>query len=157
MNDNVLGQVSHVNKGLVAHLTFVRPHIVVVTDVIGQLTGLHKPARFYHMVSKGFSKGVTVIQMKTYFVILRPFAAAIAHERFFPSVLADVSNQRTGLGEGLAAYIAHTGLLTWKSRRNGSLIPTTNPIHCFFNAMMGDMFRDHLCECARASVELQGH
>lgn len=56
MNDNVLGQVSHVNKGLVAHVTFVRPDVVVMTNVIGQLTGLNKPAQINHMVSKGFQK-----------------------------------------------------------------------------------------------------
>lgn len=56
VNDDVLGQISHVNKGLVAHLTFVRPDVVVVTNVIGQLTGLHEPAQINHMVSKGFQQ-----------------------------------------------------------------------------------------------------
>lgn len=43
VNDDVLRQVSHINKSLVAHLTFVRADVVVMADVIGQLTGLHKP------------------------------------------------------------------------------------------------------------------
>lgn len=45
VNDNVLRQVSHINKCLVAHLTLVRPDIVVMPNVIGQLTGLHKPVQ----------------------------------------------------------------------------------------------------------------
>lgn len=45
MNDNVLRQVSHINKCLVAHPTLVRPDIVVMPNVIGQLTGLHKPVQ----------------------------------------------------------------------------------------------------------------
>lgn len=65
VNDNVLGQVSHVNKGLVAHVTFVRPDVVVMTNVIGQLTGLNKPAQINHVVSKGFQK--STIQMDANF------------------------------------------------------------------------------------------
>lgn len=68
VNDNVLGQVSHVNKGFIAHLTFVRPYVVVVTNVIGQLTGLHKPIQIKHITN--VSKLLAVVQMKTNFAIL---------------------------------------------------------------------------------------
>lgn len=84
MNDNVLGQVSHVNKGFIAHLTFVWPDVVVVTNVIGQLTGLHKPARINHMVSKGFQG--TVTQVKTNFALLstRTFCRSGRTHKVFP-------------------------------------------------------------------------
>ncbi len=45
VNDNVFRQVSHINKCLVTHPTLVRPDIVVMPNVIGQLTGLHKPVQ----------------------------------------------------------------------------------------------------------------
>lgn len=45
VNDDVLRQVSHINKCLVAHLTLVRADVVVMANVIGQLTRLHKPAQ----------------------------------------------------------------------------------------------------------------
>lgn len=35
VNDNVLRQVSKINKRLVAHVTLVRADIVVMSDVIG--------------------------------------------------------------------------------------------------------------------------
>lgn len=41
--DDVLGQVSYIHESLVAHLALVWPDIVMMSDVIGQLTGLHKP------------------------------------------------------------------------------------------------------------------
>lgn len=117
MNDNVLGQVPHVNKSLVAHVTFVRTDVVVMTNVIGQLTRLNKPAQICHVVSKGFQKsnsdGHQFCDTRH-----RPFAAAIAHVGFLPSVLADVSDQGAGLGEGLATDITHTGLLTWENRNH---------------------------------------
>lgn len=45
MNDDMLGQISYIHKRLVAHMALVRPHIVMVTDVISKLTGLHKPVQ----------------------------------------------------------------------------------------------------------------
>lgn len=45
VNDDVLRQVSHINKCLVTHLTLVRADVVVMANVIGQLTRLHKPAQ----------------------------------------------------------------------------------------------------------------
>lgn len=38
MNDDVLGQIANIDKGLVADVTLVWPDVVVVTDVVGQLT-----------------------------------------------------------------------------------------------------------------------
>lgn len=64
MNDNVLRQVSNINKCLVAHVTLVRPDIVVMTNVIGQLAGLHKPAQITHINICRF-KEFKVIQMET--------------------------------------------------------------------------------------------
>lgn len=42
---DVFGEVPHVNKCLIAHLTFVWTNIVVMANVISQLTGLHKPVK----------------------------------------------------------------------------------------------------------------
>ena len=39
----MLGQVSHVDEGLVAHITLVWTDVVMVTNVIGQLAGLDEP------------------------------------------------------------------------------------------------------------------
>lgn len=43
--DDVLRQVSHINKRFVACLALVWTDIVMMPDVIGQLTGLHKPVQ----------------------------------------------------------------------------------------------------------------
>ena len=43
MDDDVLGQVSHVDKCLIAHITLVWTDVVMVTNVIGQLAGLDEP------------------------------------------------------------------------------------------------------------------
>lgn len=64
MNDDVLRQVSHINKCLIAHVTLVWPDIVMMSNVIGQLTGLNKS-----------------------------FATAITHIGLLSSVLADVSDE----------------------------------------------------------------
>lgn len=45
MNDDVLRQVSHIDKCLVAHVTLVWADVVMMPNVIGQLTGLHKPGQ----------------------------------------------------------------------------------------------------------------
>lgn len=39
----MLGEIPNVDKGLVADVTLVWPDVIMVTDVIGQLTGLDKP------------------------------------------------------------------------------------------------------------------
>ena len=39
----MLGQVSHVDKCLIAHITLVWTDVVMVTNVIGQLAGLDEP------------------------------------------------------------------------------------------------------------------
>lgn len=64
VNDDVLRQVSHINKRLIAHVTLVWPDIVMMSNVIGQLTGLYKS-----------------------------FSTAITHIGFLSSVLADVSDE----------------------------------------------------------------
>ena len=43
MNDNVLGKITDVDECLVADMADMWPDVVVVSDVIGQLTGLYKP------------------------------------------------------------------------------------------------------------------
>lgn len=43
VDDDVLGQVAHVDEGFVADRTFVGPDVVVVTDVVGQLARLDEP------------------------------------------------------------------------------------------------------------------
>lgn len=43
VDDDVLGQVAHVDEGFVADGALVGPDVVVVTDVVGQLAGLDKP------------------------------------------------------------------------------------------------------------------
>lgn len=40
----MLGQVPHIHEGLAAHAALVRPNVVVVANVIGQLAGLDEPA-----------------------------------------------------------------------------------------------------------------
>lgn len=61
----------------------MRPDIVVMTDVIGQLAGLDEP-----------------------------FATAVTHIRFFSGMLAYVSNERTGLCKASSANQTQTGLFT---------------------------------------------
>lgn len=43
VDDDVLGQVAHVDEGFVADGAFVGPDVVVVTDVVGQLARLDEP------------------------------------------------------------------------------------------------------------------
>lgn len=43
VDDDVLGQVTHVDEGFVADGAFVGPDVVVVTDVVGQLARLDEP------------------------------------------------------------------------------------------------------------------
>lgn len=54
VDDDVLGQVSEINKGLVAHVTLVWADVVVVADVIGQLTRLHEPVERKRCVLSAF-------------------------------------------------------------------------------------------------------
>lgn len=49
MNDDVLGKISDIDKSLVTHVTLVRSNVVMMPNVIGQLTGLHKPAGEKHI------------------------------------------------------------------------------------------------------------
>jgi hypothetical protein len=44
VDDDVLGQVPHVHKGLAAHAALVGTDVVMVANVIGQLAGLDEPA-----------------------------------------------------------------------------------------------------------------
>lgn len=44
VDDDVLGQVPHVHKGLAAHAALVGADVVMVANVIGQLAGLDKSA-----------------------------------------------------------------------------------------------------------------
>lgn len=44
VDDDVLGQVTHIHEGFAAHAALVRTDIVVVANVIGQLAGLDKSA-----------------------------------------------------------------------------------------------------------------
>lgn len=44
MDDDVLGQVPDIDEGLTANAALVRPDVVMVANVIGQLAGLDKSA-----------------------------------------------------------------------------------------------------------------
>lgn len=44
VDDDVLGQIPHVDKGLAAHAALVWADVVMVADVVGQLARLDKPA-----------------------------------------------------------------------------------------------------------------
>lgn len=44
VDDDVLGQVAHVDEGFVADGAFVGPDVVVVADVVGQLARLDEPS-----------------------------------------------------------------------------------------------------------------
>lgn len=83
VNDYVLREVSDIDKRLVAHMTLVRPDVVVMANVIGQLTGLHKS-----------------------------FPTAVTHIGLLPSVLPYMSDERAGLGEGLATDGTDAGFLS---------------------------------------------
>lgn len=64
VNDYMLRQVSHINKRLVAHLALVWSDIVVMPNVIGQLTGLHKPVQRRAYNFKHLKGQFTKFQMK---------------------------------------------------------------------------------------------
>lgn len=42
VDDDVFGEIAHVDKGFVANGAFVGSDVVVVTDVVGQLTRLYE-------------------------------------------------------------------------------------------------------------------
>ena len=56
----MLGQVSHVDEGLVAHITLVWTDVVMVTNVVGQLAGLDEPVpggeRHIYLLSPAFMR-----------------------------------------------------------------------------------------------------
>jgi len=43
VDDDVLGQIPHVDERLVAHVALVWADVVVVADMVGELTGLDEP------------------------------------------------------------------------------------------------------------------
>ena len=43
VNDDMLGEIPNVDKSLVAHVALVWSDVIMMADVIGQLTGLDKP------------------------------------------------------------------------------------------------------------------
>lgn len=43
MNDDMLGKIANVDKCLVADMALVWSNVVMMSNVIGQLTGLYKP------------------------------------------------------------------------------------------------------------------
>lgn len=92
-----------------------------------------------------------------------PFATAITHIGFLSSVLADVSNEWAGLGEGLATDHTDTRLLSCKTWI------TVSPWWDVDEWMNDDveyvlpsrsiawMSWEHLCGCVHAAAMLQGH
>lgn len=99
MNDDMLREVSHIDKCFVAGLALVGSYVVVMADVISQLAGLHKPVCYnvtitqdagsvYYMFNNIISN-----TPQTYILYELPFATAVTYVRPLSGVLSDMSNQ----------------------------------------------------------------
>lgn len=91
-----------------------------------------------------------------------PFSTAITHIGLLSSVLADVSDEWAGLGEGFAADNTHTGLLSCKTWITVSPWLDVDNIRVGFqiekkNTRVPSHSSEYLCGCVHAAAELQGH
>lgn len=135
VDDDVLGEVPHVHKGLAADAALVGPDVVVVADVVGQLAGLDKPGGGGHtchptarpelpahlgLAGKRLSCpghwGRPLPLLGRRGRAASPLAAALADVGLLAGVLPHVRNEGAGLGEGLSADQALAGLLAWGER-----------------------------------------
>lgn len=112
VDNDVLGEVAHVDKGFVADSALVGPDVVVVADVVGQLAGLHEPGGGHSCHHTPCPQGChTGTSTPHPHCGPSPLPAALAHVGLLPCVLPHVGNEGAGLGEGFPADQALARLL----------------------------------------------
>lgn len=153
VDDDVFGEVTHIDKGFIADSALVRSDVVVVPDVVGQLARLHEPG--------GDRDEDAVVALPQHCCVQgghhggrSPLAAALTDVGLLPCVLAHVGDEGAGLGERLPADQALARLLSWGGSRRvqpqGE--PTWNP-----SALQGKAARNLSCipTCVDADMPLQ--
>lgn len=129
----MLGEVAHVDEGLVADGALVGSDVVVVADVVSQLARLHEPVGDTEAVERAWGRGPcdSTTPALPWGAALgevpwhkegtgrgrSPLAAALADVGLLPRVLAHVGNEGAGLGESLPADQALARLLSWGGSR----------------------------------------
>lgn len=129
VDDDVLGQVTHVDESFVADSAFVGPDVVVVTDVVGQLARLDEPLGMTPQSPQSMVSPQVEVPHDVPIPLKRPswysqgesspLPTPLAHIGLLPGVLAHMGNEGACLGEGFPTDQALARLLSWGNRGEG--------------------------------------